>query len=117
MPVAVAQTVQKGAVRGATVCHDGNLVSAACHHVPLAAQPLAMYAWKGPRATRGWMRWSAGTEWKLAAASALPRSLSCRSRELVAHRALPGRVARRGKFLEMPRLAFPASSSYQGLVP
>ena len=43
-----------------------------------------------------------------AAASALPRSLSCRVRELVAHRALPGRVARRGKFLEMPWLAFPA---------
>ena len=36
-------------------------------------------------------------EWWLAAASALPRSLSCRVRELVAHRALPGRRARRGK--------------------
>uniref|UniRef100_A0A8R7PAI0 Uncharacterized protein n=1 Tax=Triticum urartu TaxID=4572 RepID=A0A8R7PAI0_TRIUA len=30
--------------------------------------------------------------------------------------ALPGRVARRGKFLEMPWLAFPASSSCRGLV-
>ena len=43
------------------------------------------------------MCWSAGTEWWLAAASALPRSLYCRVRELVAHRALPGREARRGK--------------------
>ena len=51
-----------------------------------------------------------------AAASALPRSLSCRVRKLVVHRALPGRVARRGKFLEMPWLAFPASSSCWGLV-
>ena len=46
----------------------------------------------------------------------LPWSLSCRVRELVAHRALPGRVARRGKFLEMPWLAFPTSSSCRGLV-
>ena len=62
------------------------------------------------------MRWSAGTEWWPAAASALPRLLSCRVRKLVAHRASPGRVARRGKFLEMPWLAFPASSSCRGLV-
>ena len=115
MPVCVTQTMQKGTVRDATARHDGNLVSAACHRAPLAAQPPATYAWKGPRATRWWMRWSAGTEWWLAAASALPRSLSCRVRELVTHRALPGRVARRGKFLEMPWLAFPASSSCRGL--
>src|SRR6187399_2162587 len=98
MPVAVAQTVQKVAVRGATVRHDGSFVIAACHRVPLAAQPSATCAWEGPRATRGWVSWSVGTEWKLAAASALPRSLSCRAWELVARRALPGRVARRGKF-------------------
>src|SRR6187401_1056925 len=116
MPIAVAQTVQKGAVGGATVRHDGYLVSTACHRVPLAAQLPATCVWKGPRATRGWMRWSAGTEWKLAAASALPRSLSCRFRELVAHRALPGRVARRGKLLDMPWMAFPASSSRRGLL-
>src|SRR3954467_15186968 len=47
----------------------------------------------------------------------LPRQTPCRVRELAAHRALPGRVARRGKFLEMPWLAFPASSSCRGLVP
>src|SRR4051812_25424969 len=37
--------------------------------------------------------------------------MSCRVRELVAHRALPGRVVRRGKSLVVPWLAFPASSS------
>src|SRR4051812_46409511 len=60
MPVCVAQTVQKVAVRGATVCHDGYLVSAVCHRMPLAAQLLATYTWNGPRATRWWMSWSAG---------------------------------------------------------
>src|SRR3954466_12748367 len=91
---------RKGTVRDATARHDGDLVSAACHSVPLTAQPPATYAWKGPRATRWWMRWSVGTEWWLAAASALPQPLSCRVRKLVAHRTLPGCVARRGKFLD-----------------
>src|SRR3954467_10283837 len=117
MPICVAQTVQKGTVRDATVRHDGNLVSAACHRIPLAAQPPATYAWKGLRATRWSVCWSAGTEWLLAAANALPRPLSCRIRELVARRVLPERVARRGKFLEMPWLAFPTSSSCRGFVP
>ena len=49
MPVCVAQTVQKRTVRDATVRHDGNLVSVACHRTPLAAQPLATRAWKGPQ--------------------------------------------------------------------
>ena len=44
------------------------------------------------------------------AASALPRLLSCRTRELATRRALPGRAGRRGKFSEVPWLAFPASS-------
>ena len=43
---------------------------------------------KALRATRWWMHWSAGAEWPPAAASALPRPLSCRAWELVAHRAL-----------------------------
>src|SRR3954463_8810833 len=107
---------RKGTVRGASACHNGDLVSAACHSVPLAAQPPATYAWKGPRATRRWVSWSAGTEWLLAAANALPRPLSCRVWELVARRVLPGCVARRGGFLEMPWLASPASSSCRGLV-
>src|SRR3954469_2022028 len=42
--------------------------------------------------------------------------MSCRVRELVAHRALPGRVARRSKSLVVPWLAFLASSSCRGLV-
>src|SRR4051812_36273705 len=42
--------------------------------------------------------------------------MSCRARELVAHRALPERGARRGKSLVAPWLAFPASSSCRGLV-
>ena len=88
MPVCVAQTVHKGTVRDATVRHDGDLVSVACHRAPLAAQPPATRAWKSPRATRWWMRWSVGTGWLLAAASALPRSSSCRARKLVAHQAL-----------------------------
>ena len=48
MPVCVAQTVQKGTVRDTTARHDGSLVSFACHRAPLAAQPLATHAWKGP---------------------------------------------------------------------
>ena len=63
MPVCVAQTVQKRTVKDATVRHDGNLVSVACHLAPLAAQPPATRAWEGPRATRWWMRWRVGTEW------------------------------------------------------
>ena len=31
-----------------TAHHDGSLVSFACHHAPLAAQPPATRAWKGP---------------------------------------------------------------------
>ena len=88
MSICVAQTVQKGTVRDATARHDGNLVSVACHRAPLAAQPLATRAWEVPRATRWWMRWSVGTGWLLAAASALPRSSSCRARKLVAHQDL-----------------------------
>ena len=49
MPVCVAQTVQKGTVRDATACHDGDLVSTACHRAPLAAQPPATRAWRGPQ--------------------------------------------------------------------
>src|SRR3954466_9682289 len=108
---------RKGTIGGATACHDGDLVSFACHSVPLAAQPPTTYARKGPGATRRWVSWSAGTEWLSAAASALSRPLSCCVRELVARRVLPGRVARRGRFFEMLWLAFPASSSCRDLVP
>src|SRR3954467_6249734 len=42
--------------------------------------------------------------------------MSCHARELVAHRALPGHGARRGRVLVVPWMAFPASSSCRGLV-
>src|SRR4051812_37338953 len=42
--------------------------------------------------------------------------MSCRARELVAPPALPERGGRRGKSLVAPWLAFPASSSFRGLV-
>ena len=87
---------------------------ATAHHWLHSLSPRA--PGKVPRETRWWMCWSAGTEWLPVAASALPRPLSCRARKLVAHRALPGRAARRGKFLAMPWLPFPASSSCRGLV-
>ena len=73
------------------------------------------------------MCWSAGTKWGFPAASSLPRSSPCRVRELVAHRALPGRAARRGKLswyalsglpgkLLLPgSCLFPARSSCRGL--
>ena len=49
-------------------------------------------------------------------ASILSGRSSCRVQKLVAHRTLPGRAVHRGKFLEVPWLAFPASSSCRGLV-
>src|SRR3954462_8022458 len=42
--------------------------------------------------------------------------MSCRARELVAHRALRGRGARRVKFLVAPWLPSPASNFRRGLV-
>ena len=58
---------------------------ATAHHWLHSLSPRAPR--KAPRVTRWWMCWSVGTEWLLAAASALPRSSSCRARKLVAHRA------------------------------
>ena len=43
-------------------------------------------------------------------------SSSCRVQKLVAHRTLSGRAVHRGKFLEVPWLAFPASSFCRSLV-
>src|SRR3954462_10727396 len=84
---------RKGTVRDATARHDGDLVSAACHSVPLAAQPPAMYAWKGLRATRWWVSWSADTEWLLAAVVILSRLGACRS---------PGLAGTRGASWQVP---------------
>ena len=128
-------TVQKRTVRGATACHDGDLVSTACHCAPLATQPSATRTGKGPQgdtlvdALERGHRVAACRGKRLAAVVILsgpgarrspglevpwlvfPTSSSCRG--LVA---LPERVARRGKFLGVPWLAFPASSSCRGLV-
>ena len=79
MPVCVAQTVQKGTVRGATARHDGSLVSFACHRAPLAAQPLATRAWKGPPE-----RHVSGCAGAWVQSGYLPRQASCRGRRLVA---------------------------------
>ena len=105
MPVCVALIVQKRTVRDATACHDGYLVSAACHRAPLAAQPPATRARRGPQSDtlvdvleRGY-RVAACRGKRLAAVVVLSRPKACRP---------PG--------LEMPWLAFPASSSCRGLV-
>ena len=85
MPVCVAQTVQKGTVRDATARHDGSLVSVACHRAPLATQPHATRAWKGPQSDtlvdvleRGY-RVAACRGKRLAAAVVLSCPKACRS--------------------------------------
>ena len=99
MPICVAQTVQKGTVRGATACHDGSLVSFACHRAPLAAQPLATRAWKGPQGDTlvdvlecGY-RVVACRGKRLAAAVVLSRPEACRS---------PGLAGTRGALRQVP---------------
>ena len=134
MPICVAQTVQKGTVRDATARHDGDLVSLACHRAPLAAQPHATRAWEGTQSDtladvleRGYRVVTCHGKC-LAVVVVLSRPEACRSPGLGMHWldfpassscrglvALPGRMARRGKFLGMPWLAFPASSSCRGL--
>ena len=59
MPVAVDPKSVRSCF---SVRHGGSLVTVACHRVPQAAQPSATRPWKGPRATRGPMSWSAGTQ-------------------------------------------------------
>ena len=98
MPVTVDPKSTRPCV---SVRHGGSLVTVACHRVPQAAQPSATRPWKGPRATRGPMSWSAGTQRRLPPASTLPGSWSCRARKLVAPRVLPGRRVRRGMSSEM----------------
>ena len=78
MPVCIAQTVQKGTVRDATTRHDGSLVSFACHCAPLAAQPHATRAWKGPPE-----RHVGGCAGAWVQSGRLPRQAPCRGRCLV----------------------------------
>ena len=123
--------MQKRTVRGATVRHDGDLVSFACHCAPLAAQPPATRARRGPQsdtlvdALEHGRIVAACRVKRLAVVVILPGPEARRSpglgvpclvfacRGLVA---LPEHVARHGKFLGVPWLAFPASSSCRGLV-
>ena len=104
MPVAVDPKSARPCV---SVCHGDGFTTVECHRVPQAAQPSATRPWKGPRATRGPMSWSAGTQRRLPPASALPGSRSCRARKLVAPRVLPGRRARRGMSSEMQSSGLP----------
>ena len=87
MPVWVAQTVQKRTVRGATVRHDGDLVSFACHCAPLAAQPPATRAWRGPQSDTLVDALERGHRVAACRGKRLALLLSCRVRKLVAHRA------------------------------
>ena len=59
MPVAVDP---KSSRRCVSVCHGDGSTAVECHRVPQAAQPSATRPWSGPRATRGPMSWSAGTQ-------------------------------------------------------
>ena len=99
MPVYVAQIVQKRTVRGATACHDGDLVSIACHRLPLAAQPSATRAWKGPQgdtlvdALERGHRVAACRGKRLAAVVVLSRPEACRS---------PGLAGTRGASRQVP---------------
>ena len=98
MPVCVVQIVQKGTVRGATVCHDGDLVSLACHRIPLAAQPPATRAWKNPQgdmlvdALEREHRVAAYRGKRLAAAVVLSGPEACRSPSLAGMRGVSRQV-------------------------
>ena len=59
MPVAVDP---KSSRRCVSVCHGDGSSAVECHRVPQAAQPSATRPWSGPRATRGPMSWSVGTQ-------------------------------------------------------
>ena len=99
MPVCVARTVQKRTIRDTAVRHDGDLVSVACHRAPLAAQPHATRAWKGPQSDtlvdvleRGY-RVAACLGKRLAAAVVLSGPEACRS---------PGLAGTRGASRQVP---------------
>ena len=70
--------MQKRTVRGATVRHDGDLISFACHCPPLAAQPPATRAWGGPPE-----RHVGGCAGVWAQSGRLPRQVPCRCCYLV----------------------------------
>src|SRR4051812_28815040 len=79
MPVCVAQTVQKGTVRDATVCHDGYLVSACLPpHTPgCTASRQVRLEWSQSDTLVGELE-------RGLRSSSLPRQAPCRGRCLVA---------------------------------
>src|SRR4051812_27050757 len=96
-------TVPRWTVRGASVCHDGDPVSVACHRTPQAARRPATCLWESPRATRGQVSWSAGLRWWLAAASGFAPAAAFPPPGASAPPGLPrGGGGRRGVFLEWP---------------
>ena len=90
--------VQKRTVRGATACHDGDLVSVACHRAPLVAPPPATRAWQGPQGDRlvdaleSGHRVAACRGKCLAAVIVLWRPGACRSPGLAGARGAPRQV-------------------------
>ena len=85
--------MQKRTVRGATVRHDGDLVSFACHCAPLAAQPPATRAWRGPQ-----------SDTLVDALERGHRVAACRGKRLAAAVILSGPEACRSPGLEVPWL-------------
>ena len=96
--------MQKRTVRGATVRHDGDLVSFACHCAPLAAQPPATRTRGGPQ-----------SDTLVDALERGRRVAACRGKCLAAAAILSGPEACRSPDFEVPWLVFPASSSCRGL--
>src|SRR3954467_9599774 len=99
MPVWVARTEPRWTVRGASVCHDGDPVSVACHRTPQAARRPATCLLGEPQgdAWAGELERSPGVvtcrgKW-LAAAAVLPRLRACRSSGLAGARGAPRRAS------------------------
>src|SRR3954467_9816750 len=84
-------------------------------------QPLATYAWNGPRATRWWMSWSAGRGVvacrgkSLAAVDVLSRPGACRSPGLAGTRGASRQVSCRALVGLPGMLLLPGSCASSGL--
>src|SRR4051812_27642580 len=106
MPIYVAQTVQKRDRQG-------------CHRSPRwrSCQRRLPQCTPGCTASRHVSLEGSQSDTLVGELERGYRVVASRVRELVTRRVLPGRVAHRGKFLEMTWLAFPTSSSCRGFVP
>ena len=89
MPVAVDPKSSRLSV---SVCHGDGSITVECHRVPQAAQPSATRPWIGPRATRGPMSWSAGTQRSRGAHSAEAMSSSLPGKLLLPGSCVSGTV-------------------------